>query len=181
MSQSEGTARWSGLAVGLGIAAVLGVAGIALYLILRGRGQLNAAPQPQQLYGNPFGQVFYPPSVLPEPHHPAGPPPVQTAIPVSYGSVRTVVLEGPNARPRMLLQARRPTRVVLRVLGPECAFVSWSYEMGDLTPVSNGAGALPVGTETTILIGTGQRLYALGSHPTTALTITESVGDLPSQ
>lgn len=186
------TGMWTGLAVGLGVTAVLGVAGVLVYLLVRKKdGQivgvqaiqgLGRPSQPMLMGGGISGAGLSEEAVADviasmQPAEKA--PPAQPSI-WNSSTMKSYTLPSLNDKTRGAIRVAQatdlPYDVMIRTIGPPGQYAALSLNVGEL----NSASGVPVGD--LILLPTSQFqtlklkpkevLYAKGSQSNVIISVT---------
>lgn len=175
--------------MGLGVAAVLGLLGVFVYLLARRRGdggdQLTGPIYvPYPVPAGPWGAPMLP--------VPAPPAPSVAAMAEQFQQLRAPQMNGepsPETRmkswtlpstgePYQIVKAnRRPYRVVVRTVGPPGAFAIVSPDPTELAINTNAVPIgdtliIPAGEQNEIRLTPRQALYARGNVPGVCLSVT---------
>ena len=187
--------RWSGVAVGLGIAALIGLVGVVVYLaVSRRREQAPpqlGAPQPAQ----PASIYFAPQIMLDDKSgQQTQATAAQTAAPPAELTEKTYMrtvdlpaVENPYSRAVRVVQAPKdtPYQAEIQVVSPPGSFAVLSFDAATLNlPMQNGAlprgdtMSVPAGVFKPVFLAPGQVLYgkgANGGNPAGSVPVTVSV------
>jgi hypothetical protein len=172
------TARWSGLAVGLGIVAVVGLAGVVVYLLVRKRDGKVAGVLGEMPAWNPM--TAFPPiniyNQLPgtavatvEKDKPTKnlPETVAQADVVNHDTtMRTVRLTPTQAFRVATAPSNNPWRVNVRTLGPPGSWAAFATDFARLRPGSPTADdvmVVPSGADIVIHLNPRQILYGMSN------------------
>lgn len=189
-ARGERTSLWTGLAVGLGVAALLGIAGVAVYLVMRSKQmtgpQLHGSAQPSvYLIDNTrSGTAIQPAPAALIPQQAKSLPRQRTASMMK--SYRLPSLSDADSRAARIATAPRHAgvEVVLRVASPPNSWAVFSNDANELnTP---GIGTVPVGNTFIIPMGQhdrvylepGQAIFAKGNMANVIVSVSISDGDL---
>ena len=185
--------RWSGVAVGLGIAALIGLVGVVVYLAVSRRREHAAppqlgAPQPAQ-----SPSIYFAPQILvgekgqqtPAAHLP--PPRAELTEKTYMRTVDLPAVENSNSRAVRVVQAPKdtPYQAEIQVVSPPGSFAVLSFDASTLNlPMQNGAlprgdtMIVPAGVFKPVFLAPGQVLYgkgANGGNPAGSVPVTVSV------
>ncbi len=155
----EGTAVAAGTALGLGIAAIMGVGLILAYLLFRRRDDGTVALLPAM--ATPWSM---PPGVVQSPAPAALPSPSSTLRTYTLPSITT------SAAAFRLATAPRNAhhRVTVRVVAPQGGLAVLSFSASELSGVNSlaaGTMTIPTGQHQEIRLPPGQSLYGKGHIP----------------
>jgi hypothetical protein len=182
----ESTSLWAGLAVGLGVVAVFGIAGVVLFLILR-RGQTQIVQAPSQPLSGSFGGLpafpFFQPQLQPMTammSPPTASPGLVDFRPLTTANTRTLpsLSAARSQAIRIAGSNNAPVRATLRAVGPPGSFAALSFDAGELN-IPGTAAVLPTGFTYSIPSGgsqvvdlnRGQYLYAKGNTNDVRLSV----------
>lgn len=171
------TARWSGLAVGLGIVAVIGLAGVVVYLLVRKRdGKVMGEMQGLQGFSafppiNIYNQLPGAPAVATvEKDIPSKtlPEVVAQADHVNHDTTMRTVRLTPAAAFRVATApSGNPWRVHVRVLGPPGTWAMFATDYSRLRtgqhPSEDEVMVVPSGQDTAIRLNPRQILYGMSN------------------
>jgi hypothetical protein len=183
----EATSIAAGLAVGLGVAAVLGLLGVVVYLLARRRGDdalTGPAYVPYPVPAGPWGAPMLP--------VPSAPAPSIAALQGQFQQLRAPQMNGePSPETRMkswtlpatgepyqiVKASRRPYRVVVRTVGPPGAFAIVSPDPTELVTNTNAVPVgdtliIPSGAQNEIRLTPRQALYARGNVAGVCISVT---------
>jgi hypothetical protein len=194
MAEQGADQRWIGLAVGLGVAGVIGLIGLLYFLIRRRDGDstpsvymLNAPsapmpgnafapiPQPQFRFDmgrdqQPITSMLPPPAFLNESDES-----MMSQQPIMH-TYALANLAQPGTPTRLAQASNTSYDVTLSVVGPEGSYAAFAMEPGELmnpdVPIPTGnTFILPTCKERTIRLLPHQTIYAKGVAPTLGETV----------